>query len=87
MLLERGAGIGVIDDNDYTALHWAVIMDNIQFVRLLQEHGADVSNTRDKRGRTPAQSTWQQEIVQLLSEYGEVPSLCLHRIRVIVHVQ
>ena len=89
MLLELGAGIGVIDDNDYTALHWAVIMDNIQFMRLLQKHGADVSNTRDKRlgGRTPAQSTWQKEIVQLLSEYGEVPSLCLHRIRVIVHVQ
>ena len=81
MLLERGAGYGVIDSNDYTALHWTV------FVRLLQEHGAEVSNTRDKRGRTPAQSTWQQEIVQLLSEYGEVPSLCLHRIRVIVHVQ
>ena len=81
MLLERGAGYGVIDSNDYTALHWTV------FVRLLQEHGAEVSNTRDKRGRTPAQSTWQQEIVQLLSEYGEVPSLCLHRIRVKVHVQ
>ena len=69
MLLKRGARIDVPDKNDWTALHRAVMKENIQFVRLLLEHGADV-NARDNGGMTPAQHTKQQDIIQLLSEYG-----------------
>jgi hypothetical protein len=70
MLLKRGAKTDVPDKNDgFTALHWAAFGGDIQLVRLLLEHGADV-NARDDSDETPAQQTRQQEIIQLLSEYG-----------------
>jgi ankyrin repeat protein len=69
MLLECGARIDVLDNIACTALHWAVIYNNIQAVQLLLEHGADV-NARDYWSKTPAQCAWQQEIRELLSEYG-----------------
>jgi hypothetical protein len=69
MLLKRGA---VIDARDYrgrTSLHKAVERGNIQVARLLLEHSADV-NARGKSGKTPSQVATQQEILELLSEYG-----------------
>jgi len=52
-----------------TILHLGVSVGNIQVVRLLLEHGADV-NAHDKSGRAPFQLTDQQEILELLSKYG-----------------
>ena len=69
MLLERGAMIDARDSSGRTSLHRAVEMGKIRFVRLLLEHGADV-NARDGSGMTPSQYTTQQEILDLLSEYG-----------------
>ena len=68
MLLERGARTNVQDNEGKTPLHWAVT-GKIQVARLLLEHGADV-NARSNAGKTPFQYTWQQEISQLLLEYG-----------------
>ena len=69
MLLERGALINVRDDQGRTPLSWAVVKNKIQVARLLLEYGAD-ANAHDRSGRTPSQSTEQQEILELLSEYG-----------------
>jgi hypothetical protein len=69
MLLERGAVIDTRDKDDRTSLHEAVGWGAIQVARLLLEHGADV-NARDKSGKTPSQYTTQQDILELLSEYG-----------------
>ena len=69
MLLERGARIDDPSGVGKTALHMAVARGNIQAARLLLEHGADV-DARDIYGQAPVQSTQQQEILQLLSEYG-----------------
>jgi hypothetical protein len=69
MLLECGASINVQDYVGETPLHCAVKEGEIQAVRLLLEHGADV-HVRDKNGRTPSQLAEQQEILELLSEYG-----------------
>jgi hypothetical protein len=69
ILLKRGARIDVPVKDGRTALHRAVMTGNIQFVRVLLEHGADV-NVHDKIGKTPARWTQQQEIKDLLSEYG-----------------
>ena len=70
LLLKSGARINVRDNIcGWTPLHWAVKATNIQVVRLLLEHGADV-NALDPTGRTPSQITRQQEIVELLSEYS-----------------
>jgi ankyrin repeat protein len=69
MLLERGAVIGARDDAGRTSLHMAVEWGSIQVARLLLKHGADV-NARNESGKTPSQVTTQQEILELLSEYG-----------------
>ena len=70
LLLKRGAKINVRDNTcRWTPLHWAVKARNIQVVRLLLEHGADV-DALDPTGRTPSQITRQQDIVELLSEYS-----------------
>jgi ankyrin repeat protein len=73
MLLERGARVNAHDNRlGRTPLHWAVGKRNIQGVRLLLEHGADV-NALDKLGRTPSQLGSElnaDEIVELLSKYG-----------------
>jgi cytohesin len=69
MLLERGAVIDARDSRGRTSLHRAVGEGKIRFARLLLEHGAD-ANAQDKSGETPSQYTMQQEILELLSEYG-----------------
>jgi ankyrin repeat protein len=68
-LLDHGADINA-QGGDWAALHWAVSSRNIQVVRLLLERGADV-NVRDGTGNTPSQLTTEQDIVELLSEYGD----------------
>ena len=72
MLLEHGARVDAQTDDGETPLHGAVKdVSYVQVARLLLEHGADV-NARDKFGRTPFQltSSHEQEVRQLLSEYG-----------------
>ena len=72
MLLERGAVIDARDNRGRTSLHCAAEggrPGRVQVTRLLLKHGADV-NARDKSGKTPSQCKTQQEILDLLSEYG-----------------
>jgi hypothetical protein len=69
MLLERGAVIDARNNEGKTSLHRAVERGKIEVARLLLKHGADV-NARDESGKTPSQFTTQQEILELLSEYG-----------------
>jgi ankyrin repeat protein len=69
MLLKRGSRIDICDNGGRTALHRAVLEGEIQAVRLLLEHGADV-NVRDNSGGTPSRRRGYHEIVELLSGYG-----------------
>jgi ankyrin repeat protein len=60
------------DDDGRTSLaslRMAVQRGKNEVARLFLEHSADV-NARDELGKTPSQYTDQQEILQLLSEYG-----------------
>ncbi|KAI1713129.1 ankyrin repeats (3 copies) domain-containing protein [Ditylenchus destructor] len=51
-LLEKGANINVATIDGVTALHQAVIDDNLDIVRFLVEHKADI-NAQDNEGWTP----------------------------------
>jgi hypothetical protein len=75
MLLERGAAMDVrpeMPETGKTLLTTVISLGRTQSVRLLLEYGEDV-NERDRLGRSPSQ--WasicnQQDILELLSEYG-----------------
>ena len=69
MLLERGAVIDSRDEEGRTPLGRAVERGNIEVARLLLKNGADV-NARDNYGKTPSQYTTEQDILEVLSEYG-----------------
>ena len=69
LLHECGARTNARTVSDKIPLHWAAKANSIQTVRLLLEHGADV-NARDNEGKTPSQFATQQDIVELLSQYG-----------------
>ena len=53
MLLERGAKINTVNNNNSSPLHRASYRNNIELAILLMNHGADYS-VRDKTGRRPA---------------------------------
>ena len=77
MLLERGAAMDIRPrmDPGPTLLTVAVESRNIQMVRLLLEYGEDV-NEPDGLKMTPSQrasKSQQQDIVELLLEYGAEP--------------
>ena len=54
MLLDRGAAIEARNTSGETALHQAVFGGDIQIVRFLLEHGADI-NACDGSGQTPSE--------------------------------
>jgi hypothetical protein len=70
-LLDHGANVNDAGERDgWTTLHCAVRhMNNVQVLRCLLERGAD-ANARDKGGSIPSRCTEEQEVVELLSEYG-----------------
>jgi hypothetical protein len=53
MLLEMGAKINTVNNNNSSPLHRASYRNNIELAILLMNHGADYS-VRDKTGRRPA---------------------------------
>ncbi len=70
-LIRNGANIKAKDKRGLTALHYAVLSDNIKMVKLLIEKGADI-NAKDKRGSTPSdkalKSSKRSEILSLLNQ-------------------
>jgi serine/threonine-protein phosphatase 6 regulatory ankyrin repeat subunit B len=80
LLVERGAGVNVNarNENGETLLHWASYHGQLQFVRMLIDHGANV-NAEDNQGRTPLHRASEAKgssggdhfsIAQLLMEHG-----------------
>jgi ankyrin repeat protein len=68
-LLDHGANINARAVDGRTPLHCAIRNNNTQAARFLLERGADV-NARDNDGNTPSHLAEEQEVVELLSEYG-----------------
>lgn len=55
LLLNRGADVNAVDENDETAIHGAAYQSRANQVKLLAEHGADIKlwNRKNKAGWTP----------------------------------
>ena len=69
MLIERGAAIDFRDNEGGTPLSRAVEWGKVEVARLFLMYGADV-HARDESGRTPSEYTTNQDILELLCEYG-----------------
>jgi ankyrin repeat protein len=80
-LIDHGADIDACDKDGWTSLHWAIPTRNNhkqEAVRWVLEHRNDSTdvNACDKSGESPSEMAarlGQQEIVELLSEYGAKP--------------
>ena len=73
-LLARGADVNAMDEDEDTALHWAIVgMDDcIDMVQLLIDHGSDV-NRKNSDGFTPfhyASFKGDVKVVKMLLTHG-----------------
>ena len=76
LLLKFGAGVNSRDKEYATALHDAAIVQNLEVVRVLLIHGADI-NAKNSQGRTPFHQLFQSsyskdliDVARLLVEHG-----------------
>lgn len=71
-LIERGANIEALDENEHTALHFASYYGSTSSCKILLQNGANVS-AKNKYGWTPLRMSacsGHEEIVRLLLESG-----------------
>jgi ankyrin repeat protein len=72
-LLAAGARVSATDASGATPLHWAALNGDLEFARLLLEHGADVEAQARGEGMTPlhaAAAGGDVDLVELLLERG-----------------
>lgn len=81
MLLDSGADVVAVDGHaKYTALHFAILTDKKEIVRLLLDHSADVNAA--PTGESPlhlAAREGSREVVELLVERGADLSARTHQ--------
>ena len=58
LLIENGACLNINNHNGYSALHWAVDQDLIEYVIVLLQSGASL-NVKDQSNRTPIECCFQ----------------------------
>ncbi|MHB0937176.1 MAG: SUMF1/EgtB/PvdO family nonheme iron enzyme [Armatimonadota bacterium] len=72
-LLDSGAEVNRVDNNNCSALHWAAWQGHRAVVQMLLDRNIDVT-LKDKKGRTAQQFAEQQkqaEIAKLIADYGK----------------
>lgn len=75
-LVAAGHDLFEVDDEQTTALHYAVYYDNFEIVELLLENGANSNDADDyTTALTAALANENYEIAALLYEYGADPSI------------
>lgn len=67
-LLENGADPGILDDWQWSPLHWAADRGNLSMVRLLLKHGANPLTT-NKWGITPAYLAAKNGYTPIVAEF------------------
>lgn len=69
LLIQKGADVNAQDKEKRTALMFACDDDNLEIVKMLLEAGAN-PNLKDEDGETALDKTDEEEIKQLLKQYG-----------------
>ncbi len=70
LILAKAISLGVKDEILYSAVHWAVISDQVEMVKYLLDQGASVEGNDDLGGFTPLMNTSLFEMVDLLVKRG-----------------
>ena len=66
-LLEQGANVNCVDDDEATPLHLAAYMDAVAMTQWLIEHGANV-DARDAEDQLPVDHADEEPVIALLTE-------------------
>jgi ankyrin repeat protein len=70
LILAKAISLGVKDEILYSALHWAVISDQLEMAKYLLDQGANIEGNDDLGGYTPLMNTSLLEMVDLLVKRG-----------------
>jgi len=72
LLLDKGAGVTIANQEGNTALHWACVAGSLPAVSLLMEAGASAStlNTHDQTPVDEALVRHLQDIVDTINQYN-----------------
>lgn len=70
LILAKAISLGVKDEILYSAVHWAVISDQVEMVKYLLDQGASIEGNDDLGGYTPLMNTSLFEMVDLLVKRG-----------------
>lgn len=70
LILAKAVNLGIKDEIIYSALHWAVIANQVDMAKYLLDEGAKIEGTDDLGGFTPLMETSMLEMVQLLVKRG-----------------
>lgn len=66
LILAKAISLGVKDEILYSAVHWAVIADQVEMVKYLLDQGANIEGNDDLGGYTPLMNTSLYDMVELL---------------------
>ena len=70
LILAKAISLGVKDEILYSAVHWAVIADQVEMVKYLLDQGANIEGNDDLGGYTPLMNSSLFEMVDLLVKRG-----------------
>lgn len=70
LILARAVTLGIKEEIIYSALHWAVISNQVEMAKYLLDEGAKIEGTDELGGYTPLMETSMLEMVQLLVKRG-----------------
>lgn len=70
LILAKAVSLGIKDEIIYSALHWAVISDQVEMAKYLLDQGANIEGNDDLGGYSPLMETSLLEMVELLVKRG-----------------
>lgn len=70
LVLAKAISLGVKDEVLYSAVHWAVVSDQVEMVKYLLDQGANIEGNDDLGGYTPLMNTSLYDMVELLVKRG-----------------